>query len=175
MTWYASLPTKALGRVWAAMNDKCLCTLAAGITEKAFLDDLRKRGPDNCFQEDETRLSPLFKEIEAYLAGSLRTFTTPVDWSTISGFQKDVLQITFAIPYGETRTYQQIADQLGRKGAARAVGRAEATNPIPLVIPCHRVIGSDGSLHGYGMGSGIATKHWLLNLEGATKQISLKI
>ena len=106
------------------------------------------------------------------MAGNLRTFNTPVDWSTISGFQKDVLQITFAIPYSETRTYQQIADQLGRKGAARAVGRAEATNPIPLVIPCHRVIGTDGSLHGYGMGSGIPTKRWLLDLESATRQMS---
>jgi methylated-DNA-[protein]-cysteine S-methyltransferase len=82
-------------------------------------------------------------------------------------FQREVLQITFEIPYGETRTYSDIAHQMGRERAARAVGRAEATNPMPLVVPCHRVIGSDGKLHGYGGGEGLKTKEWLLKMEGA--------
>jgi methylated-DNA-[protein]-cysteine S-methyltransferase len=73
-----------------------------------------------------------------------------------------------AIPYGHVTTYGDLARQLGVPRAARAVGRAQATNPMPLVIPCHRVIGSDGGLHGYGAGDGLQTKAWLLHLEGAS-------
>jgi methylated-DNA-[protein]-cysteine S-methyltransferase len=82
-------------------------------------------------------------------------------------FQIQVLQIVFSIPYGGTRTYGEIAYDIGNPKAARAVGRANATNPMPLVIPCHRVIGSDGKLRGYGGGEGLATKEWLLQMEGA--------
>jgi len=78
-----------------------------------------------------------------------------------------VLQATREIPYGETRTYKEIAERIGRPRAARAVGRAEATNPMPLVLPCHRVIGMDGKLHGYGLAEGVKTKEWLLQMEGA--------
>ena len=73
-----------------------------------------------------------------------------------------------AIPYGETRTYGEIAAQIGTPNAPRAVGRANAANPMPLVIPCHRVIGTDGKLHGYGGAGGLKTKQWLLSMEGAT-------
>ena len=88
-------------------------------------------------------------------------------------FQKKVLKAVCAIPYGETRTYGQIAAQIRFQSASRAVGRANATNPIPLVIPCHRVIGADGNLRGYGAGDGIATKAWLLALE--TRQLGFKV
>ena len=80
-------------------------------------------------------------------------------------FQREALLATFAIPYGQTSTYGEIAMQIGRLRSARAVGRAEATNPMPLVIPCHRVLGSDGKLRGYG--GGLDIKKWLLRLEGA--------
>jgi methylated-DNA-[protein]-cysteine S-methyltransferase len=82
-------------------------------------------------------------------------------------FQLKTLKAVFGIPYGETRTYAEIAAQIGHPIAFRAVGRANATNPMPLVIPCHRVIGTDGKLHGYGGGDGLPTKEWLLKLEGA--------
>jgi methylated-DNA-[protein]-cysteine S-methyltransferase len=78
-----------------------------------------------------------------------------------------VLKATLTVPAGRVATYHQIAQQIGRPRAARAVGRALATNPIPLVIPCHRVIASDGSLTGYGGKGGIATKARLLKMEGA--------
>jgi methylated-DNA-[protein]-cysteine S-methyltransferase len=88
-----------------------------------------------------------------------------LDLSTSTNFQRNVLNLTLQIPFGHTSTYKDIAVQLGKMNAARAVGRVEATNPIPLVIPCHRVLGSDGSLHGYGGPGGIKLKAWLLELE----------
>jgi methylated-DNA-[protein]-cysteine S-methyltransferase len=74
------------------------------------------------------------------------------------------------IPFGETRSYGEIASQIGQPQSQRAVGRANATNPIPVVIPCHRVIGQDGSLRGYGSGDGIKTKRWLLAFEQRNEQ-----
>ena len=90
-----------------------------------------------------------------------------IDWSVLTPFQERALRATYDIPYGRVKTYGEIAQLLGNPRAARAVGRAEATNPMPLVIPCHRVIGSDGGLHGYGAGEGLATKAWLLELESS--------
>jgi methylated-DNA-[protein]-cysteine S-methyltransferase len=110
---------------------------------------------------------PYGREIGEYLKGKRREFTFPVDWSTLKPFQRRAMQAVFAIPYGETRTYADIAAQIGKPHAYRAVGRANATNPMPLVIPCHRLIGTDGKLHGYGGGDGIPTKEWLLKMEGA--------
>ena len=119
------------------------------------------------FQFDKTRLAPYVKEVGEYLSGRRRSFGIPIDWSLLRPFQREVLERVFAIPCGETTTYREIALQLRRPRAARAVGRANATNPMPLVIPCHRVIGTDGKLHGYGGGDGLPTKEWLLKMEGA--------
>ena len=117
---------------------------------------------------DAVRIRPYADQVCAYLEGQLREFTFAIDWDTLRPFQRAVLEAVYAIPYGETSTYAEIAAQLGRSPAAsRAVGRANATNPMPLVIPCHRVIGTDGKLHGYGGGQGLPTKEWLLHLEGA--------
>jgi len=87
-----------------------------------------------------------------------------IDWSTMHAFQKRVLRMEYKIPRGWVSTYGRIAKKLGNAGAARAVGRALATNPFPLVIPCHRAVRSDGSLGGYA--GGIAMKKKLLELEG---------
>ena len=89
-------------------------------------------------------------------------FDLEIDLSGIPAFQQEALKVTLAIPYGQTATYAEIAAAIGHPGAARAVGRAQATNPIPLVIPCHRVVGSDGKLHGYGGPGGISLKAKLL-------------
>ena len=116
---------------------------------------------------DPQRVTRALLELNEYLRGRRTAFTFPIDWSLLRPFQREVLQLVYAIPYGETRTYGDIAREMGRPRAARAVGRANATNPMPLVIPCHRVIGADGKLHGYGGGDGLKTKEWLLRLEGA--------
>lgn len=128
----------------------------------AFLARLKRT-----IQPDERRIKPYARELAEYLNGKRTAFTIPIDWTIFRPFQREALQAIFRIPYGETRTYAEIAAQINRPYAYRAVGRANATNPMPLVIPCHRVIGTDGKLHGYGGGEGLPTKEWLLKMEGA--------
>ncbi len=118
-------------------------------------------------ERNQKLVQPYAKEVREYLKGKRREFTFPIDWSTLRPFQLKTLKAVFEIPYGKTSTYAEIAAQIGHPIAFRAVGRANATNPMPLVIPCHRVIGRDGKLHGYGGGDGLPTKEWLLKLEGA--------
>ena len=118
-------------------------------------------------QPNEKKIKPYAKELAEYLSGKRYTFTIPVDWTLFTPFQCEDLQAVFRIPYGETRTYADIAREIDRPHAYRAVGAANAMNPMPLVIPCHRVIGMDGKLHGYGGGEGLKTKEWLLKMEGA--------
>jgi methylated-DNA-[protein]-cysteine S-methyltransferase len=118
-------------------------------------------------QPNERRIKPYAKELSEYLAGKRQAFTVSVDWTFFTPFQREALQAIFRIPYGETRTYIEIAREINRPNAYRAVGAANAMNPMPLVIPCHRVIGTDGKLHGYGGGEGLPTKEWLLKMEGA--------
>jgi methylated-DNA-[protein]-cysteine S-methyltransferase len=124
-----------------------------------------KRTGATFIQVDQTKTTDEVQQISEYLLGERETFDLPIDWSGLTPFQEKALRATFDIPYGEVKTYGEIASQLGNPRAARAVGRAEATNPMPLVIPCHRVIGADGGLHGYGAGQGLETKAWLLKLE----------
>lgn len=88
-----------------------------------------------------------------------------VDWARISGFQREVLEATARIPRGEVRSYGQVADAIGRPRAMRAVGTALARNPVPLIVPCHRVVRSDGALGSYGLG-GSGAKRDLLEREG---------
>jgi methylated-DNA-[protein]-cysteine S-methyltransferase len=112
-------------------------------------------------------ITPYAEELREYLEGKRHEFTFPIHWAIFRPFQRDALQAVFKIPYGETRTYSEIAMEINRPRAYRAVGRANATNPMPIVIPCHRLIGTDGKLHGYGGGEGLKTKEWLLKMEGA--------
>lgn len=107
-------------------------------------------------------LRAAIEQLTAYFAGSLREFSLPLE---IIGtdFQKRVWCILRDIPYGETRTYRDLAIGLGRPSAVRAVGAANGSNPLPIVIPCHRVIGANGKLVGYG--GGLALKKRLLDLE----------
>ena len=116
-----------------------------------------------CREEDATPLlAKTAGQIREYFAGERRNFTLPLAPAG-SAFQKKVWEALRTIPYGETRTYKEIAEQIGHNLAFRAVGMANNRNPIGIVIPCHRVIGYDGKLTGYAAGIGI--KEQLLNLE----------
>lgn len=106
------------------------------------------------------------RQLQEYFAGQRLHFTLPVD-PVGTAFQKQVWSVMMDIPCGETRSYGEIARAVGRPGAARAVGMANKRNPIPVVIPCHRIIGADGSLTGYSGHNGLTTKQALLDLERA--------
>ncbi|MCJ7700432.1 MAG: methylated-DNA--[protein]-cysteine S-methyltransferase [Anaerolineales bacterium] len=106
-------------------------------------------------------------QIQAYLSGLRLRFDIKVDLSSLTQFQRQVLHATQEIQPGEVVTYSEIAKRIGNPKSVRAVGQALGRNPIPLVIPCHRVIAADGSLGGYSGGGGLETKAKLLKLEGA--------
>ena len=113
----------------------------------------------------DPRVTRLAEELEDFFQGRPVQFSVPPDFSAGSPFQRRVWAALLKIPRGETRTYQWIARRLGRPTAARAVGVAVGANPIPFVVPCHRVVGTDGSLCGFA--GGITLKRRLLALEGA--------
>ncbi len=110
------------------------------------------------------RLNEVGEQLRAYLEGELREFTLALDLRG-TAFQTRVWEAVAKIPYGTTRSYGAIAELIGRPSEARAVGAANGANPVPIVVPCHRVIGSNGGLTGYG--GGIDLKWRLLELEGA--------
>jgi len=155
-----------IGKLWLAVSDLGLVAVEGGLTRAEFEAYLVKH-LKRPVQYAPPHVLEAARQIDKYLSGLLHTFTLKVDWTVMRPFQQAVLQATYEIPHGETRTYKEIAERIGRPHAARAVGRAEATNPMPLVIPCHRVIGTDGKLHGYGLAEGVKTKEWLLIMEGA--------
>ena len=159
------LGSSPIGPLWVAVSETGLLAVDWNQPQQDFTRLVQGRSNSNVIY-DESRTSEPLRQISEYLMGERRDFDLPLDLNRMTAFQQQVLQLTSKIPYGQTSTYQAIAIQLGNPGAARAVGRVEATNPIPLVIPCHRVLGSDGGLHGYGGPGGIKQKAWLLSLEG---------
>jgi len=112
--------------------------------------------------------SPLAEEaarqIQEYLRGRRQQFTVPVDWEPMSGFARQILEACAQITYGETVSYGELARRAGHKSAARAAGQVLGANPVPILVPCHRVICADGSLGGFS--GGLDTKRRLLELEG---------
>lgn len=104
--------------------------------------------------------------LQKYFAGERVSFDVPIDRGCFTPFQDEVYGVVSLIPYGSVRSYGEIAAQTGRPKAARGVGSAMAHNPLPVIIPCHRVVGSSGNLTGYSAEGGIRSKRWLLHMEG---------
>ena len=128
------------------------------------LDELRERFNPDEVTRDHARAADVRREVTEYFAGTRRQFTAKLSPSG-TPFQRSVWSALQRIPFGETRSYGQLAAELGNPAASRAVGRANATNPICLLVPCHRVIGADGSLTGFAFGEDV--KRALLKHEGA--------
>jgi methylated-DNA-[protein]-cysteine S-methyltransferase len=114
--------------------------------------------------EAPARLDDVRRELDEYFAGRRRDFDLPIDWALASAFGRRVLHATAAIPFGQVSTYGAVAAEAGNPKASRAAGRALGANPIPIVVPCHRVVGAGGRLTGYT--GGLHRKVALLRLEG---------
>ncbi|WP_127104573.1 methylated-DNA--[protein]-cysteine S-methyltransferase [Pararhodobacter zhoushanensis] len=145
-----------VGDLLVAGTDKALHFLSFPSGHKSF-------GPRPDWRPADAPFRAVKEQLAAYFAGELNRFDLPLHLSG-TAFQTSVWHYLATIPRGETRTYGQIAALLGRPKASRAVGAANGNNPIPIILPCHRVIGVNGSLTGFG--GGLPVKDYLLRLEG---------
>lgn len=127
-----------------------------------FPENGREKIPDSSLVYDEKPFEKVLQQLEAYFNGTLTRFNVSLSLKG-TDFQKQVWQALSEIEYGHTMTYSGIAEKIGNPKASRAVGMANNKNPVPIIIPCHRVIGKDGSLTGFG--GGLDVKHFLLELE----------
>ncbi|WP_108007456.1 methylated-DNA--[protein]-cysteine S-methyltransferase [Streptomyces sp. VMFN-G11Ma] len=142
-----------------------LLTLVAddGVLSGLYMTEQRHRPPDETFGEpDERPFAEAEEQLTAYFAGELKEFTLELRLNG-TPFQRTVWDQLRRIPYGETRSYGELADALGKPSASRAVGLANGRNPIGIIVPCHRVVGANGSLTGYG--GGLERKQRLLDFE----------
>ncbi len=148
-----------LGSLLFAATDRGICFLCFGDSAQAAFDSLRVEYPAAALDRDDAGLSAWRAALTEHLAGQLDDIELPVD-ARGTPFQQSVWAQLRRIPYGQTRTYTQMAEALGRPDAVRAVAHGCATNPVSLLIPCHRVLRRDGSLGGYRWG--LARKQALL-------------
>lgn len=172
----ATSPGAAQGASWgwiglvASSRGLRLLTLPVPSHDEA-LAEVRKHYPEVPLTPADPFLSDVAGQVREYLAGERRIFAVELDLRGHNPFALAVWAVASRIPYGQTRTYSWIAEQIGGVGAAQAVGVALSINPIPLIIPCHRVIGADGGLHGYA--GGLLLKARLLALESGQAQLPL--
>lgn len=169
--WAGHLPATPIGPLTVVVSPVGLVRLefaalpavSAGL--RAWLAPARQPAP--------THLADALRQLAEYLDGNRREFDLPIDWRAVPDFSAAALRAAAAIPCGQVRTYGELAAEMGLTNGARAVGQAMAGNPIPIILPCHRVLGADRRLHGYSGLNGIETKAWLLKLEGSTFQSQL--
>ncbi|MER5494893.1 methylated-DNA--[protein]-cysteine S-methyltransferase [Streptomyces sp. NPDC002490] len=176
------VPGAGPGRVarWAvvdsAIGPLLLVVTHRGLVKVAFhadaavceevLDALAPRlGGRPVHAPDDPAVARAVRQTAAYFAGELRTFDLPLDWSLVSGFHREVLrELLASVPYGTVAGYGELAGRVGQPGAAQAVGAAMGANPLPVVVPCHRIVERDGGIGGFG--GGLEAKRTLLALEG---------
>lgn len=162
----------AYGALDSPVGELTVFVTRRGVVRIAFADEER----DAILEEMAARLSPRIlpaaaatdtarRQLDEFLAGRRHEFDLPLDWSLVRGFAVGVLRATAAVPYGSTTTYREVAAAAGSPRAARAAGNALGSNPIPIVVPCHRVLHASGGLGGYA--GGLDRKRVLLRLEGS--------
>ncbi|MEU4277091.1 methylated-DNA--[protein]-cysteine S-methyltransferase [Streptomyces tanashiensis] len=139
-----------------------------GVLSRVHMTGQRHRPPEETFGDPDPRpFGETIRQLDAYFAGELTEFDLPLNLIG-TPFQLRVWEGLLRIPYGETRTYGELAEELGNPGASRAVGLANGKNPVSIIVPCHRVIGAGGSLTGYG--GGLDRKQRLLAFESGTAE-----
>ena len=166
---YTVVGTK-LGWVGIARSVAGLCRATLPQTSfysaLALLDDSSEKAT-----ADSSAFGDLPDRLRRYFAGEPVVFPDELDMGSASSFRCAVWQATRSIPFGETRSYRWVAEQVGKPTAARAVGQALAANPLPILVPCHRVIGSDGNLGGFG--GSLEVKKWLLEMESSSSETKI--
>jgi methylated-DNA-[protein]-cysteine S-methyltransferase len=156
-----------LGPLLAAATPRGLVRLAYDHNDQErVLESLAERISPRVIEAPQ-RLDELRRELEQYFEGRRRRFEVPVDWELVHGFTRRVLEATAAIAYGDLRSYRDVATAAGNERATRAAGNALGHNPIPIVVPCHRVVRTGGALGGYT--GGIEKKRELLTIEGSLR------
>ncbi len=155
-----------VGSLLVAVTEAGLCSISFDPEPERELDWLARRFGARVLRAPRP-VAAASRELGEYFAGSRRSFDLTVDLSPMPSFQRSVLVELARVPYGETATYGLLAERVGRARAARAVGGALNRNPIPIVLPCHRVLGAGGQLVGYA--GGLERKRTLLELEGASR------
>lgn len=153
-----------VGPLMIASSEKGVCEIAFGEheTREAFLHHLRTRGYRPV--QNQTAIAAVAEQLSEYFRGERDRFEVPLDVSGVTPFTREVLSATAQVPFGQLASYRGIAERIGKPAATRAVGNALGRNPIPVIIPCHRIVRSDSSLGGYT--GGVRIKERLLSLEG---------
>jgi len=161
--YYSCFESPLLRKVFVASTERGVCMVDFLKTEKAFLKRLKKRFCGKMIR-DQQKNKDVLDQLRKYLKGELQSFDCKLDFRG-TAFQKKVWSALLRIPYGQTRSYKEVGQAVGHPKAFRAVGHANSQNSIPLIIPCHRVIESNGGLGGFGHGLKIKKK--LLDFEKA--------
>ena len=159
--YYSALTMPLLKKIFVASTEKGVCLVDFLASKKEFLEEVKRRFPGRVVRDDSRNRKALL-QLERYLKGKLKRFDCRLDLRGTS-FEKKVWSELAKIPYGQTRSYKEIAQAIGHPKAFRAVGNANGSNPVSIIVPCHRVIESDGGLGGYG--HGLKAKKLLLDLE----------
>jgi methylated-DNA-[protein]-cysteine S-methyltransferase len=153
-----------VGPLLVAATDRGVCRITFDPVPEQTLEQLARSFGARVLRAPRREVDDARRELDEYFAGRRRSFEVPVDVRVTAPFAREVLEELRRVPFGETTTYGTLAARAGRPRAARAVGTVMNRNPIPIVLPCHRVVGSTGSLVGYG--GGLGRKVALLRLEG---------
>jgi methylated-DNA-[protein]-cysteine S-methyltransferase len=161
---YGSLDSP-FGKLTAAVTEQGLVRLTFPEESlDAALERLAARISPRIVEAHGAALDPIRRELDEYFAGRRQRFELPLDWTLVGSFGQRVLRAATAIPYGSVLSYTQVAAEAGSSRGSRAAGNALGSNPIPIVVPCHRVLRSGGALGGYA--GGLERKRFLLELEG---------
>jgi len=161
--YYSSFDSPFLKKVFVASTERGVCMVDFLKSEKVFLKRLREHFPGKIIKDDRKN-GEVLSQLKKYLKGELKRFDCKLDFRG-TPFQKKVWAALAKIPYGQTQSYKEIARAIGHPKAFRAVGNANGENSIPLILPCHRVIESNGGLGGFG--HGVKVKKQLLDFEKA--------
>lgn len=167
---HMSIKTR-LGVIYLAGTPRGLFFLNVGDVDRDGLGALFAARKDVAFAEGGSMVERAAREVANYLEGRLRKFSVPLDLTGWSPFARKVWRAASRIPFGETRPYGWVADRVGGPNFARAVGGALSSNPVPIVVPCHRVVGTRGELGGFT--GGLWVKRWLLELESGSQPLPL--